>query len=180
MLAKFFLVFSSYTPLFALLAVRLEQPLLRYPLIALGLMGVGALVALLRLDAASSRTPRVVARVEEPGAEAGGYLASYLLPFVIDKNPDALDIVAYAAFLVIAGVVTASTGAVQVNPLIYLILRKVVRVTDTDELTSYVIVRHTPIKGQRIWVTGFQDGVDVMRAGPRAGQDTNASPNGAL
>jgi hypothetical protein len=42
-------------------------------------------------------------RVEDRGAEVAGYLASYILPFVVVPEPGWSDLVGYAIFLVVRG-----------------------------------------------------------------------------
>ncbi|WP_291043261.1 hypothetical protein [Herbiconiux sp.] len=163
MLAKPLLVFSSYALLFALLAIRLDSWTLKLVLGGLSVLGVLALIAIFMLDSRSTLTPRTVARAEGPGPEAGAYLVSYLLPFVVSPDPAASDLVAYGIFLVVAGVITASTGAVQINPLLYLSGRRIIRVTDSEGYADYVVIRKMPIAGEVIWVTRLQTDVSVMR-----------------
>lgn len=163
MLAKPLLAFSSYCPLFALLAIRVEPFWLRLTLIALAVLSLGALLLIFRLDSKSTPVHRTIDTIKQPGAEAGGYLASYLLPFVISPDPSLPDLIAYGLFLVIAGVVTASTGAIQVNPLIYLTRRRIVRMTDANGSNELAIIRGNLVKGDAIKVTLLQGDVVVMR-----------------
>jgi hypothetical protein len=163
MFAKPLLVFSSYSLLFALLAIRIECWPLRAGLASLAVLGVVLLAVLLALDSTSSPVERQIVAISEPGPEAGGYLVSYLLPFVIPSQPSMTDLLSYGLFLIVAGIITASTGAVQVNPLLYLIRRRVVRVTDANGFSSYVVVRGRPIPGDTIWVTLLQPDVAVMQ-----------------
>src|SRR5215472_964040 len=60
MLGKPLLFFSSYAPLFGLLAVRFEQRWLWISCAVLAVLGVGSLWLLLRLDARSSPGPHLV------------------------------------------------------------------------------------------------------------------------
>lgn len=162
MLAKPLLVFSSYSLLFALLAIRVEDWQLRWPLIALSALGILTLIVILRLDSRSTPVVRTVASIDRPGPEAGGYLVSYLLPFVVSPAPSVTDVISYSLFLILAGVITAYTGAVQINPLLYLIGRPIVRMTDTNGMTTFVVLRGRPIPGDQISVTLMND-VAVMR-----------------
>jgi hypothetical protein len=167
-LAKPLLVLSSYSILFALLAIRVQVVSLRVALLVLTLVGVAALILLFRLDARSTRSPHVIKTIEQPGPEAGAYMASYLLPFVISSTPGLWDVIAYAVFLIVAGIVTAYTGAIQVNPLIYLMGRRVVRVIDEQDYSFYLVVRGRPTTGSQVWVTQMSQNVAVMRTPPSA------------
>ncbi len=165
MLAKPLLVLSSYSLLLALLAVRIDYVEWKWVLGSLAVLGVLSLLLLLLSDSTSTRVPRVVKTVKRPGAEAGGYLTSYLLPFVVSPTPTLQDGIAYIVFLLIAGVITAKTGAVQINPLLYLFGWQVIQFTDTNEKTKFLVTRKTPDIGEEIWVSLFQD-VLVRRKDP--------------
>jgi len=165
MLAKPLLVFSSYALLFALLAVRIDYLEMKWVLGLLAALGVLSLLVLLLSDSKSAPVPRTVKTVTRPGPEAGGYLVSYLLPFVVSPTPTLEDCIAYAAFLLVAGVITAKTGAVAINPLLYLLGWQVIQLTDSNKKSSYLVTRKTPEKGEIIWVSLFDD-VLVRRKAP--------------
>src|SRR5690606_39798431 len=64
---------------------------------ALPILGLGAVctVWVLYLFGSSARSALTVARVHEVGSESGGYLVSYVLPFLTVETPGALDALAY-------------------------------------------------------------------------------------
>lgn len=80
MLQRPLLFFSSYAPLFGILAIRFERPALMYACI--GLAGVAALLGIIWLHSRTNGPEMVIASVNNAGGEAASYLAGYLLPFV--------------------------------------------------------------------------------------------------
>jgi hypothetical protein len=163
MLGKPLLFFSSYAPLFGLLAIRFEQRWLWIPCAALAMLGVVSLWFLLHLDARSSRGPHVLASARDAGPEAASYLASYLLPFLTVTTPTVRDIVAYIGFLVVAASIYLRSSIVQVNPLLYLLGYRVLSVTDDQGLRAYMVTRRAVTSGSTVLATRFRDEVLVDR-----------------
>jgi hypothetical protein len=60
----------------------------------------------------------------DAGAEVSGYLAAYLVPFLVVVEPAPGDLVAYAIFLVVAGLIYVRSGLMQINPTVYLMNRR--------------------------------------------------------
>src|SRR5690606_15706944 len=121
---------------------------------ALPILGLGAVctVWVLYLFGSSARSALTVARVHEVGSESGGYLVSYVLPFLTVETPGALDALAYGLFLLVLLIVYVRTDLIQINPMIYLLLHRIVKVqTDTGD-TAYVIVRSVPRPGDTVTV----------------------------
>ncbi|MFE3441576.1 hypothetical protein ACFXNW_00935 [Nocardia sp. NPDC059180] len=156
------LFFSSYTPLFAILAARFAAtPWLSVVCLALMVFGTACTVWVLYLIGSSARSSITVAKVHETGTESGGYLVSYVLPFLTVETPDALDALAYGLFLLVLLLVYVRTDLIQVNPMIYLLLHRIVKVqTDTGD-TAYVIVRSVPRPGDTVTVAQHA-GIRVM------------------
>jgi hypothetical protein len=156
MLTRLPLFFISYIPLFLILAVRFEDPgLLRA--VSVGLTALG-LVFLLMFVLATRRTPTARLRVEsvrEAGAEAGGYLASYILPFVTVSTPTARDMIGYGIFILVALLVYVRSDLVQINPTFYLMLRRVVRIRTDHGDVLFVVCRQIPRSGQSLRVTSL-------------------------
>ena len=163
MLGKPLLFFSSYAPLFGLLAVRFEQRWLWISCAVLATLGAGSLWLLLRLDARSSPGPHLVESTRDAGPEAASYLASYLLPFLTVAMPTIRDIIAYAGFIVVAGSIHLRSSVVQVNPLLYLLGYRVLSVTDDHGLRAYMVTRRTVASGSTVLATRFRDEVLVDR-----------------
>lgn len=163
MLGKPLLFFSSYAPLFGLLAIRFQQQWLWISCVILAGLGVGSVYLLLRLDARSSPGPHVLESARDAGPEAASYLASYLLPFLTVPTPTIRDILAYAGFLVVAASIYLRSSVVQVNPLLYLIGYRILAITDDQGLHAYMITRHSVTAGSHILATRFRDEVLVDR-----------------
>src|SRR5437870_13736060 len=111
------LFLGSYAPLFGLLALRFRTPWLEAGCIALAL--VGGLDMVWIVFGVSRRTaaePLRLAEVTDAGPEVAGYLATYLLPFLIVAEPNGRDIAAYGIFLLITGLVYVRSEMTQVNP----------------------------------------------------------------
>lgn len=136
------LFLGSYALLFLLLAIRFESSELR--------LACGVLAAIGFIDMAwivfgvSGRTaaePIVVTAVTDAGAEVSGYLATYLLPFVTVASPSVKDVVAYAIFLFVTGLVYVRSEMTQINPALYALGRRVVHLTTDKGWSGYVIAR---------------------------------------
>jgi hypothetical protein len=163
MLGKPLLFLSSYAPLFGLLAVRFEQRWLWIACVALAGLGVVSLLLLLRLDARSEPGPHVLASTADAGGEAAAYLASYLLPFLTVATPTPRDVIAYAGFLVVTAAINLRTSVAQVNPMLYLLGYRVLAVTDSHGLRSYMITKRSLQPGEQVAATRFRDDVLVDR-----------------
>jgi len=163
MLGKPLLFFSSYAPLFGLLAIRFEQRWLWIPCAVLAMLGVVSLWFLLHLDARSSPGPHVLASARDAGPEAASYLAGYLLPFLTVPTPTVRDVVAYVGFLVIAASIYLRSSIVQVNPLLYILGYRVLSVTDDQGLRAYMVTRRAVTSGSTVLATRFRDEVLVDR-----------------
>jgi hypothetical protein len=79
--------------------------------------------------------------VSDAGSDVAGYLATYLLPFLTVAEPDTRDVIAYILFLLVTGLIYVRSEMTQINPTLYLLGRRVVRVTTTGGWSGYVIMR---------------------------------------
>lgn len=136
------LFLGSYVALFVLLAVRFQTGWLE---IACGILAAIGLIDMIWIVfGVSKRTaaePIRLAEVADAGPEVAGYLASYLLPFLTVAEPSTRDIVAYVLFLLVTGLVYVRSNMAQINPTLYILGRRVVRVTTDYGWSGYVIVR---------------------------------------
>jgi len=92
----------------------------------------------------------VPATVSDAGSEVAGYLATYLLPFLTVAEPNTRDVIAYILFLLVTGLIYVRSEMTQINPTLYLLSRRVVRVTTTAGWSGYVITRTHPEPNQPI------------------------------
>lgn len=159
------LFLSSYLPLFVIFAVRFDRPewlaWICAGFVVAGLLAVAAVLWALR------RVPTTTVRIDsvrDAGAEAGGYLATYVLPFVLVTTPSVRDMLGFGIFMLILAVVYVRSDLIQVNPAIYLLLRRVVRVRTESEEQVFVIVRQRPRSGQVLPVRTFA-GIRVATEG---------------
>lgn len=121
MYARLRLFLSSYVPLFAIAAVRLDGTRVRVALAVLSLTGLVSLISLVRVSKRVEPRRVTPSGVVDLGSEVASYLATYLLPFLMVGEPDAADIVAYTLVLATIAVVFVKSDMVGVNPLLYLL-----------------------------------------------------------
>jgi hypothetical protein len=94
-------------------------------------------------------TPRVaqlhpyVTKVTDASGEVAGYLASYLLPFVTVTSPTMTDLIGYGIFFVVLAAIFLRSNLAQINPTLYVIGFRVVRVTIADS-ERYMVCRALP------------------------------------
>lgn len=157
---------SSYAPLFAIFAARTapgtgdhDQPLWPF-VVSLTVTVVGLSDGWWLVRGATRRsaiqvTPLVV---EEQGAAVAGYLPTYLLPF-IGLVPHTIGAwIGYGIYIVVLFVVFLGSDFALVNPTLYVLGRRVARVTrevqpaqaeePTYEEQILVVAKHLPRPGQ--------------------------------
>lgn len=163
MLGKPLMFLSSYSPLFALLAIRFTQGWLVIVCGSMSALGVAALFLLFKLDSRSAPGAHELKMIRDAGSEAGAYLGGYLLPFLTVSTPSVRDVVAYGAFLAVAASIHLHSSVVQINPLLYVCGYRVLQVTDTHGLRAYLVTRRRLDSGQLIEATRFRDDVLIDR-----------------
>lgn len=153
---------GSYVGLFGLLAIRFDTAWVRLACVALAVMGTGFMLWIVLVVARrSGAEPIRVNVVEDAGAEVSGYLATYLLPFLTVAAPNVLDVVAYVIFLAIGGLIYVRSEMTQVNPTLYLLGRRVAKVSTLEGWRGYVIVRAHPEVDDVIRVVSLNSAVRV-------------------
>lgn len=160
---------SSYSPLWAMFALRFDPIWLRILFVVLFVLGV--LVAGFLLARGRSDRPSNIAitTTGDGGSEVSGYLAAYLLPFLVIPAPSVLDAAAYLTFLYVAGVIYVGSGLMQINPTVYVLRRRVLRASipvagvsgKTLEKEVFVITRLDRRMGERIYAERFSDRVFI-------------------
>jgi cobalamin synthase len=136
------LFLSSYAPLFLILAVRFTQGWLVILCLALAIVGVGMAVWILDTHRRSASGAIGVKKVDDVGEQATAYIVTYLLPFVAVKEPSLREVLAYAILFLVAGLVYVRSDMQQINPTLYLLQRRILKVTTDHDRTLYVITRH--------------------------------------
>lgn len=147
--ARLFL--SSFTPLFALLALRFRPWQLWVPCAVLALSGAVLLAGLLRSRRRVVANPRSFVNVRDEGQQVAGYLAAYILPLLVVAQPTARDAAAYGGFLVVFALVFVRSDLLQVNPLLYLFGYRLLAADEQSSGVTYYLLaaagRGTPESG---------------------------------
>lgn len=94
--------------------------------------------------------PLLIKNVQDVGSDVSGYLATYLLPFLTVAQPNLRDIIAYALFIVVAGLIYVRSDMSQINPTLYLLGMKVLRVTTEEGWNGYIIAHSSIATGREL------------------------------
>ena len=146
------LFLASYAPLFTIMAVRFDALTLRLGCAGLALAGTASAVSVLGV-AARRKAPVTVTldRVDDVGGEVSGYLATYLLPFVVVAQPSVRDVIAYLIYLAVAMVIYLRSDLIRVNPLLYVLGYRVSGV-DAGPRSGYLISKDPVRAGDSVSV----------------------------
>lgn len=133
---------SSYAPLFVLLALRFNGIVLRSVLGAVaGVFLIDTLRIVVFVPRRVGVNPLTIKTISDEGGQVAGYLATYLLPFLVLPSPSPTDLVAYALFLIIAGVVTVRSNLTFINPTLYLFGYRLVSITTREGFAGFAILK---------------------------------------
>lgn len=145
------LFLGSYALLFVLLAIRFQTTWLE---IACGAFAALGFLDMLRIVVVVSRKtaqdPIRISEVTDAGPEVAGYLATYLLPFLTVAGPTTRDVIAYAIFLLVTGLVYVRSDMTQVNPTLYILGRRVVAIRTDRGWSGHIVVRSSVHPGDVI------------------------------
>lgn len=157
------LFISSYAPLFAMLALRFQSPVLVVSFSAAALIGAGTLILMLRAARRIHPQPHEIKAVADEGPEVAGYVATYLLPFLTVPEPSGRELLAYLLFLILVGVVYVRSEMVRINPLLYLLGYRLWEVTTGDGWKGYLISRGRPVVGTVVLASRLLNTVAFQR-----------------
>jgi hypothetical protein len=118
---------SSYAPLWAMLGLRFHPLGLRIGCFVLAALSAGVVTLLLYRRGGERPTDTPLTISGDAGADVSGYLAAYLLPFLVVGAPSATDVAAYVVFILVAGLIYVRSGLMQINPTVYLLRWRVLR-----------------------------------------------------
>jgi hypothetical protein len=166
MVGRWLLFVSSYSPLFALTAIRLDPGALRTILCWIAAGGAAGLSAVFAAAWRIEARRRDFVAVEDRGVDVAGYLATYLVPFLTVSKPTAHDVVAYTVFLGLVGVVYVRSTLISVNPLIYLFGFRLFAVRDAHGQPQLLISRKAPARSGPIPVRPVLPGLMVHLRDP--------------
>jgi hypothetical protein len=136
------LFFSSYAPLFLLLAyVSRRCAGVWITLVALALASSGALVLVLFVKR-DERGPRLeIAHIKPQDGDVLAYIATYLIPFLGLDLTRRDDIVLFAGFLLVLMLVYVNSNMLFVNPLLAIAGYHTFEITDPQAHTYNLISR---------------------------------------
>jgi hypothetical protein len=139
--------------------------------IGLGVVGLAAwAIFLIRLRRAQPREV-LLSNAEPVDSEVTGYIASYLLPILAATSPSTGDIIAYALCAALILVVAFAADFGCVNPVVYLMGLRVMRVTLAGEPVT-LLAKRVPT-GQRTSIVAERLGVMiVLQTGDEDSDDT--------
>lgn len=158
--ARLFL--SSYSALFLLLALRFDDRNLRLVSLGLGVIGLFDAVRLVLWQPKRvGASPYTIAGVSDHGSQVAGYLVSYLLPFLPITDPTMSDIVAYALFLLVVGIIFIRSDMAQINPTLYLLGRRVLQIKTDEGWSGFAVVRGLPQPGDTLRAVHLDQGILV-------------------
>jgi hypothetical protein len=166
------LFLSSYSLMFVILAIRFNTPWLRVTCAIIAAAGLLDTVWIMYVTARKTGSePIRVSSVVDHGAEVSGYLATYLLPFLTVGEPRVRDLVAYAVFFLVLGLIYVRSGMVQINPTLYLFGRRVIHVvTDADWRGHIVAKSSSVVPGAVLHVATLNGEVRVEARNKKAGR----------
>lgn len=162
MTIRVLLFLSSYTPLWIILAFRFWWSWSALACIVLAIVGLAGLLGWMLYCRRQSPGEYIVQSVEDAGAEAAGYLASYLLPFFNVVVPGWRDIVAYVGFFLTAGAIYVRSNILRINPTLYLMGYWVLQVEDVSGKSHYLITRERVRADTRFEAVDLRGGVLLL------------------
>ncbi|WP_110208010.1 hypothetical protein [Nocardioides daejeonensis] len=165
----------SYSPLALIFAIRAIPPgndeqlrswFVPVGFAVLGGLGLALAIRLLRGGRRVSPVELRVAGIQDEGAQAAGYLATYLFPFIVFGEASWRVWVAYCVYFLVLALVTMRSNLILVNPTLYLLRRRVVRIDfdtrrgtgTTDRQSAILICRQLPRVGDTVSVVRLADG----------------------
>ena len=138
------LFYGSYAPLFVILAFRFEPLRLRIGALVIGALGFASLARLVqRTSRRVGPSPFTITEIGDHGAQVAGYLATYLLPFLVIERPSLGDLAAYASFIGLTGLIYIRSAMTEINPTLYLLRRSIARINTAEGFSGYAILRTT-------------------------------------
>lgn len=137
------LTFAAFVPAFALLAARTFGTWWFWLFLGLALTGVAFLAVLALLVRSGNPEPFAIESVEDKSDDVLGHVGAYLLPVILDPTAGNREVVICALVLALIVQIHIATGRVHINPLLYLIGRRVHTGVSGGQ-TYYLVSRSDP------------------------------------
>jgi len=153
------LLFSSLSPLMAILAIRLSGHHMATAIV-LTLMAFGSaalLPVVLRARGATSPQPFTIAGVKDESGQVPAYLLTYIFPFLFVTIDDWRDLAAYVVFAALLLVLLLRTDLALVNPLLLAAGYHLYAVETSAGRSVVLVCRERPMAGNQVLATRLSD-----------------------
>ncbi len=151
---------AAFTPAFVLLAVRTRDSSLVWLFVAPAAAGLLVFVYGTVVVARGNPERFTFGPIDDLGGEIIGHIGAYLLPLVVSPSSSNEDVLTTAIVMALIVHIHVATGRVLVNPLLYLIGRRVYSATVGGD--AFYLVASSDVSR---WVTGepcVQIGTSVL------------------
>jgi hypothetical protein len=136
---------AAFAPALGLIAFRTWGSQLSWLFAVPAAAGVAVLAWGAVLVARGNPEPFVFGTIEDQSGEILGHIGAYLLPVLVNPTSSTEDIAVVATVMGLIVLIHVTTGRVHVNPLLYLLGRRVYEAT-ADE-TAYFLVARSDVSG---------------------------------
>lgn len=90
---------------------------------------------------------RVDAVDDGAASDVAGYIVAYLLPFLVVSDLQIRDLVSYAVFIVVVGIVMTRGELLHINPWLFLSGRRIYTITLASGASFYLVAFRRPRRG---------------------------------
>jgi ABC-type uncharacterized transport system permease subunit len=153
------LLFSSLSPLMAILAIRLSGDYMALAIV-LTVMACGSaalLPVVLKARGATSPQPYTIAGVKDESGQVPAYVLAYIFPFLFVTIDNGRDLAAYVVFAALLVVLLLRTDLALVNPLLLAAGYHLYAVETNVGRTVVLVSRERPMAGNQVLVTRLSD-----------------------
>jgi len=160
------LFFSSYAPLFLILAIRswVDNRLLAVSLAAIAGVSVIVLWAFIRKARTLAAGKLAIGSVISRDGDAMSYIVTYLLPFLAVDFKNVSDVVSLGIVFGVIGLLYVNSNLIHTNPLLNLARYHVFEVQDADGKTTALITRRSYVRnGTELDVVALGDYVSMEK-----------------
>jgi hypothetical protein len=139
-----YLFLSSYAPLALIFAVRSDAAISWISWLVVGLVGMLLVISIIYGGRRRSPIEVLIGSVEDLGGEVGGYLATYLLPFISGPPHGLHESLAYAIYFAVAWAVFVRSRLILVNPVLYVLGWRLVKIGLVGGREFVLVCRSAP------------------------------------
>lgn len=164
MIYRLLMFLSSYAPLWFILGIRFWNSNFSYVCISIGLLSLLFLAFWIIWGYRQNGNDFEIESDEEAGAEAAGYLASYLLPFFNIEAPTTNDLFVYAGFFFTAAMIYVRSNIMRINPSLYVVGFWIVQIVDKTGARRYLITRKPVSRGEIVKAVDMGGGILLLKS----------------